>query len=593
MNEELADTKAEQLQTSAANEEISELQQQVEDSRMAIATIQAHRETALKKIKEQSVFMCVVSEERIGEAIDASNFEKDEESEAQHKAEYEESLQEAIKKQTAAVALVQKLKSVASQKLKAAAEERASAQEKLIKDQAEAEARLKMEFESQLEAAEKVRVSQISELETRIESVVAESAAEIEKITKVQEGYEAKLTATQEEKFNSTLSKLAENEAYMSDGMQKEFDALLKKRGLKTKEDHAEVLLQTQAHANSQLDSSREEHEELTKNLHEQLDAILTKAEAEKEYEIESARRSGYEQKLKSAVENHDDAEIQNPHTTMEKHSDVSRIIAEDQEHEDKEQEDGDSIENAGVNDNENNFSEHGGVSNNYIGKTGVGGASPPESTGVSQTKGTSAKGRYQAAVGEAKEEETYELYSESDMLLGQNLHEAEAEQRAEPITLLPNKLFGSQQERMSSLHMELNMLKEARDQEPFHREPATVAVNAASNLGGLAAERDAALSTARDLEHELMAADLKIARFYTYRITIMASLILQGVLEAFQSAQIQMNFYGFSPSLPRRAFHHSARATGVCWGTITKDGQMDRRIEDHGPAWTAEGDVA
>lgn len=140
----------------------------------------------------------------------------------------------------------------------------------------------------------------------------------------------------------------------------------------------------------------------------------------------------------------------------------------------------------------------------------------------------------------------------------------------------------------MSSLHTELNMLKEARDHERFHREPAAAAVNAGCSQGGLATKCDVALvSTARDLEHELMAAELQIARFDTYRITIMASPILQGALEAFQSARgLQMNFHDFSPQFaPPRflAFYHSARATGVCWGTITKDGQMDRHIEHHG----------
>ena len=62
-------------------------------------------------------------------------------------------------------------------------------------------------------------------------------------------------------------------------------------------------------------------------------------------------------------------------------------------------------------------------------------------------------------------------------------------------------------------------MIKEARDRERFHRESA--AVNAESSQAELEAERDAALSTARDLERQLMAvlADLEIARSDTERI--------------------------------------------------------------------------
>jgi hypothetical protein len=91
---------------------------------------------------------------------------------------------------------------------------------------------------------------------------------------------------------------------------------------------------------------------------------------------------------------------------------------------------------------------------------------------------------------------------------------------------------------------MELKMIKEARDRERFHRESA--AVNAESSQAELEAERDAALSTARDLERQLMAvlADLEIARSDTERI-MMANLNLQSALEAFQSErEAEMNLF-------------------------------------------------
>ena len=78
-------------------------------------------------------------------------------------------------------------------------------------------------------------------------------------------------------------------------------------------------------------------------------------------------------------------------------------------------------------------------------------------------------------------------------------------------------------------------MLKEQRDRERAHRE--TAAVNAESSQAELEAERDAALSTARDLEQQLMAtlADLDVARSDTERIMI-GHANLQSALEAFQS---------------------------------------------------------
>ena len=78
-------------------------------------------------------------------------------------------------------------------------------------------------------------------------------------------------------------------------------------------------------------------------------------------------------------------------------------------------------------------------------------------------------------------------------------------------------------------------MLKEARDRERAHRE--TAAVNAESSQAELEAERDAALSTARDLERQLTAtlADLEIARADTERV-MMANVNLQCAIEAFQS---------------------------------------------------------
>jgi hypothetical protein len=91
---------------------------------------------------------------------------------------------------------------------------------------------------------------------------------------------------------------------------------------------------------------------------------------------------------------------------------------------------------------------------------------------------------------------------------------------------------------------MELKMLKEARDRERFHRESA--AVNAESSQAELEAERDAALSTARDVERQLTAvlADLEIARSDMERIT-MANLNLQSALEAFQSErEAEMNLF-------------------------------------------------
>lgn len=78
-------------------------------------------------------------------------------------------------------------------------------------------------------------------------------------------------------------------------------------------------------------------------------------------------------------------------------------------------------------------------------------------------------------------------------------------------------------------------MLKEARDRERAHRENA--AVDAESNQAELVAERDVALSTARDLERQLKAAlaDLDIAKADADRI-MMANVNLQSALEAFQS---------------------------------------------------------
>lgn len=78
-------------------------------------------------------------------------------------------------------------------------------------------------------------------------------------------------------------------------------------------------------------------------------------------------------------------------------------------------------------------------------------------------------------------------------------------------------------------------MLKEARDRERAHRENA--AVNAESNQAELEAERDVALSTARDMERQLKAtlADLEIAKADADRI-LMANVNLQSALEAFQS---------------------------------------------------------
>ena len=78
-------------------------------------------------------------------------------------------------------------------------------------------------------------------------------------------------------------------------------------------------------------------------------------------------------------------------------------------------------------------------------------------------------------------------------------------------------------------------MLKEARERERLHRE--TAAVNAESSQAELEAESDAALSTARDLEHQLMAAlaDLEVARFDTERI-MLGNSNLQSALEAFQN---------------------------------------------------------
>ena len=85
-------------------------------------------------------------------------------------------------------------------------------------------------------------------------------------------------------------------------------------------------------------------------------------------------------------------------------------------------------------------------------------------------------------------------------------------------------------------------MLKEARDRERAHRESA--AVNAESSQAELEAERDAALSTARDLERQLTAtfADLEIARSDTERV-MMANVNLQCALEAFQrEREAEMN---------------------------------------------------
>lgn len=78
-------------------------------------------------------------------------------------------------------------------------------------------------------------------------------------------------------------------------------------------------------------------------------------------------------------------------------------------------------------------------------------------------------------------------------------------------------------------------MLKEARDRERAQRESA--AYNAESSQAELESERDAALSTARDVERQLAAtrADLEMARADTDRI-MMANVNLQSALEAFQS---------------------------------------------------------
>jgi hypothetical protein len=88
---------------------------------------------------------------------------------------------------------------------------------------------------------------------------------------------------------------------------------------------------------------------------------------------------------------------------------------------------------------------------------------------------------------------------------------------------------------RFTLLQMELKMLKEARDRERAHRENA--AFNAESSQAELEAERNAALSTARDLERQLTAtlADLDIAKADADRI-MMANVNLQSALEAFQS---------------------------------------------------------
>lgn len=84
-------------------------------------------------------------------------------------------------------------------------------------------------------------------------------------------------------------------------------------------------------------------------------------------------------------------------------------------------------------------------------------------------------------------------------------------------------------------LKMELRMLKEERNRERAHRENA--AVDAESNQAELVAERDVALSTARDVERQLTAAlaDLDIAKADADRI-MMANVNLQSALEAFQS---------------------------------------------------------
>lgn len=78
-------------------------------------------------------------------------------------------------------------------------------------------------------------------------------------------------------------------------------------------------------------------------------------------------------------------------------------------------------------------------------------------------------------------------------------------------------------------------MLKEARDRERANRQNA--AVDAESSQAELLAERDVALSTARDIERQLTAtlADLDIAKADADRI-MMANVNLQNALEAFQS---------------------------------------------------------
>jgi hypothetical protein len=145
------------------------------------------------------------------------------------------------------------------------------------------------------------------------------------------------------------------------------------------------------------------------------------------------------------------------------------------------------------VNDNGNDSIEHPGVSKNSIWTTGVGGASPPESTGV-----------------------------------GQIMNDTCAKEQADEAT-----------------------------------------------------KRDAVLFSARNLqEHALAVAEFTIASLATSRIT-MVHLILQTALEPFQSGHgASMNLHAFSPEFAPPCF--AQRATGVCWGTIIKDGEMDRHIECH-----------
>ena len=161
--------------------------------------------------------------------------------------------------------------------------------------------------------------------------------------------------------------------------------------------------------------------------------------------------------------------------------------------------------------------------------------------------------------VAQEAEEEMDELHAENEALQ-HNLHATEAERDELKKQL---KFFESQKEKMSGLQvtesfvlseevrsarlwidltltcvpmqMELRMLKEARDRERAHRENA--AVDAESNQAELIAERDVALSTARDLERQLTAAlaDLDIAKADTDRI-MMANVNLQSALEAFQN---------------------------------------------------------